>query len=75
MKSLMSLLDSSQGRFVEIGNGAFIELTQPLKKQLEELRIISEGNRVYHLGAGALQNLIEETYDVRPNRSSLANLH
>ncbi len=65
LQTLMELLDSGHGRFIELQKGAFVELTANLKKQLDELRIISEGNRVYRLGSGALQTLVEDMEDTR----------
>ena len=71
MKSLMALLDKTHhhGRFVQIAPGEFIELTQRLKQQLEELHQVSESGKVYHLGASALQALVDETEDVQYDKS------
>lgn len=64
MQSLLGLLDQSQGRFIEIEKGQFIALTEQFKKQLEELRAISEENRIYHLNSASLRELTEQLEDV-----------
>jgi superfamily II DNA or RNA helicase len=41
LKQLLELTSKSKGRFVELGNGEFIALTEELKKRLEELALFS----------------------------------
>ncbi len=60
IKRLLQLLDQSQGRFVRLDNGEFIALTDKFKRQLEELRALSDGNKVYHLSTSGLRGLAEE---------------
>lgn len=57
MKSLMGLLEQDFGRFIKLSDGEFIALTDNFKKQLEELKRLSEGNKIYNLGSGALLEL------------------
>lgn len=64
MSSLMSLLETSEGRFIQLDSGVFIGLTQRLKRQLAELHAASEEGRVYHLGARTLESLVEEIDDI-----------
>lgn len=59
MKTLLDLLDQSEGRFIKLPDGEFLALTSHFKKQLEDLKAISEGNKIYHLGSGALTSLSE----------------
>ena len=74
LKNLLDLLESSQGRFIPLGTGKFIALTEKFKKQLEELRTLSEGNRVYHLGSTALRELAEEAGTVEEDRAWATHL-
>lgn len=59
MKTLLDLLDNSEGRFIKLPDGEFLALTSHFKKQLEDLKAVSEGNKIYHLGSGALTSLSE----------------
>ncbi len=43
LKELLAKVKKSSGRFVEIGNGQFIALTQEFKKRLEDINLFSEG--------------------------------
>ena len=62
MKRLFALLDTGYGRFIQHANGEFIALTDHFKKQLDELRTISEGNRVYHLNTRLLKELADAAH-------------
>jgi SNF2 family DNA or RNA helicase len=65
MKSLLEALDTSAvGRFVRLGNGEFLELTQQLKKQLRLLQTISDGNRINALGAQVLSDIASEAENI-----------
>jgi len=57
---LEGLATQSHGRFVRLGNGEFIELTQKLRKQLTLLAAISDENKINPLGAQALSDLVFE---------------
>lgn len=59
LKTLLELLNQDCGRFVQLKNGEFLALTEHFKKQLEELKAISDGNKVYHLSTDVLKDLSE----------------
>jgi SNF2 family DNA or RNA helicase len=63
MQQLLNLLDQKPGRFIEIGNGEFIALTDALRSQLKDLRGFSEnhgkGIRFHALAALALEETLE----------------
>ncbi len=61
LKELLRALDeSSEGRFVRLSDGEFLELTAQFKKQLSLLQAISEGNRVNILSAEVLSDIASE---------------
>lgn len=60
MKELLDLLDSAPGRFIKLKDGEFLALKEGFRKQLEDLRVLSQGNRVYHLNAKVLEDLSKE---------------
>ncbi len=60
LKNLLDLLDHGYGRFIKLGEGAFLALTESFKKQLEELKTISDHNKVYHLSSRILKELAEQ---------------
>ena len=68
MKDLLSALKESRGRFVPLGEGRFLTLTDRLKSQLERFREISEeekgGRRVSHLGTLAIEEMLSEAGSV-----------
>ncbi|MGB3210308.1 MAG: DEAD/DEAH box helicase [Desulforhopalus sp.] len=43
LKELLTKVKASSGRFVEIGDGQFIALTQEFKKRLEDINLFSDG--------------------------------
>ena len=66
MSVLLGLLEAGEnGRFVKLDNGEFIALTANFKKRLEELKAMSEGNRVFHLGSKVLDDIAEQAHDLR----------
>jgi SNF2 family DNA or RNA helicase len=44
LKELLLKVKSSSGRFVEIGDGQFIALTQEFRKRLEDINLFSDGH-------------------------------
>lgn len=60
MKILLEQLAGSPTRFVKLDNGEFLELTASFRKQLGILGTISNGNKIYNLGAGALAEIAKE---------------
>ncbi len=69
LRELLAKVKETSGRFVQIGEGQFLALTQEFKKRLEELNIYSEGidstngNEIllHPLAALPLEQLIEQT--------------
>ncbi len=63
MQELMTLLDQSTGRFIPLGDGEFLALTEAFRQQLENLRGFSEkhgkGVRFHPLAALALEDSLE----------------
>ncbi|MDP3560047.1 MAG: DEAD/DEAH box helicase [Legionellaceae bacterium] len=57
---LEGLRQASYGRFVRLGNGEFIELSDQLKKQLNILSTISDDNKINPLGAQILSDIVAE---------------
>ncbi|MFH2122211.1 MAG: DEAD/DEAH box helicase [Pseudomonadota bacterium] len=45
LQKLIGLLDQATGRFIPLGDGSFLALTQSLQRRLEELRAYSEQNK------------------------------
>ena len=70
LKELLTQLDSSGGRFIQIGEGQFIALTQEFRKRLEELNSFSSdqpGEKedeilIHPLAALPLEKLMEEAH-------------
>ncbi|MEL7505701.1 MAG: DEAD/DEAH box helicase [Cyanobacteria bacterium J06554_1] len=64
MQALLSLLDQTSSRFVPIGDGQFLALTQAFRKRLDEFRAYSErhgkGARFHPLAALALEDTLDE---------------
>ena len=61
LKTLLALLDNdTSSRFVQLDDGKFIALTDNLKRQLSELKLLSVGNKVFNLSSGALEELVSE---------------
>ncbi|MCX7123482.1 MAG: DEAD/DEAH box helicase [Gammaproteobacteria bacterium] len=60
IKQLLDLLDQGHGRFIPLENGEFIALTEQFKKQLEDLKALSDGNKVYYLSTAGLRELSDE---------------
>ncbi|MEO0735394.1 MAG: DEAD/DEAH box helicase [Cyanobacteria bacterium J06649_12] len=64
MQALLSLLDQTSSRFVPIGDGQFLALTQAFRKRLDEFRAYSErhgkGARFHPLAALALEETLDE---------------
>jgi superfamily II DNA or RNA helicase len=64
MKRLMELLKQTPSRFVPLGNGQFLALTQTFRKRLDELRSLTEqhgnGVRFHPLASLALEDFVDE---------------
>lgn len=72
MQQLLTLLDQSPGRFIALGDGEFIALTQELRKRLEELRAFSDRQgkttRFHPLAALALEDLVDEVGELKADK-------
>jgi superfamily II DNA or RNA helicase len=68
MKDLLSAMKESRGRFVPLGEGRFLTLTERLRSQLERFREVSEeekgGQKVSHLGTLAIEEMLSEAGSV-----------
>ena len=70
MEMLLNLVEGNRvGRFVKLKDGQFIALTNSFKKRLEQLKAISEDNKVFHLGAGLLEDLASEAKAVELDKA------
>jgi superfamily II DNA or RNA helicase len=73
MQQLMQLLDQSSGRFIPLGDGEFIALTDAFRKQLEDLRGYSEkhgdGVRFHPLAALALEDVVDQVGNLKTDKA------
>ena len=72
MKRLLELTENSSTRFVDLGNGQFVALTQAFRKKLDELRTIGEvhgdGLRMHPLSLPVLDELAEEAASLKADK-------
>lgn len=72
MQQLMQLLDQTSSRFIPLGDGQFLALTQEFRKRLDELRAYSEksgkGLRLHPLAAVAVEDWMEEVGDLKVDK-------
>lgn len=72
MQHLMGLLAQTSSRFVPLGNGQFLALTQEFRKRLDDLRAFSEksgkGLRIHPLAALTLDDWMEEVGDLKADK-------
>ncbi|MEM9264141.1 MAG: DEAD/DEAH box helicase [Cyanobacteria bacterium P01_F01_bin.13] len=73
MQALLSLLDQTSSRFVPIGDGQFLALTQAFRKRLDEFRAYSErhgkGARFHPLAALALEETLDEVGQLKADKT------
>lgn len=73
MQALLSLLDQTSSRFVPIGDGQFLALTQAFRKRLDEFRSYSErhgkGLRFHPLAALALEETLDEVGQLKADKT------
>ncbi|TKB08573.1 DEAD/DEAH box helicase [Desulforhopalus sp. IMCC35007] len=70
LKELLLKVKSSSGRFVEIGDGQFIALTQEFRKRLEDINLFSDGHidknsgeiLIHPLAAIQLEQIAEQAH-------------
>ena len=78
MQQLLALLENAPSRFVPLGDGQFLALTQEFRKRLNELKAFSEinkkGVRFHPLASLALQDMMEEVGSVKADKQWKAHL-
>ncbi len=78
MQRLMELLDQTSSRFVPLGNGEFLALTQEFRKRLDELRSFSEksgkGLKVHPLAALAMEDWVDEVGELKADKHWKAHI-
>jgi SNF2 family DNA or RNA helicase len=64
MQHLLELLEKTPSRFIPLGDGQFLALTQTFRKRLDELRMFSEkhgrGMRFHPLATFGLEDFVDE---------------
>ncbi|MEB3309950.1 MAG: DEAD/DEAH box helicase [Snowella sp.] len=72
LQQLMELLGQSSSRFIALGDGQFLALTEEFRQRLEELKGFSEkqgkGRRFHPLAALALEDLFDEAENLKSDR-------
>lgn len=72
MQALLSLLDQTSSRFVPIGDGQFLALTQAFRKRLDEFRAYSDrhgkGVRFHPLAALALEETLDDVAQLKADK-------
>jgi len=78
MADLLTLFEKTQSRFIEIGEGRFVQLTHEFQKRLRELGRYSEKNdkgvRFHPLAALALEGFIQDAEKVRTDKAWKAHV-
>lgn len=73
IQELLLLNSKSKNRFIELENGAFLALTEQLKKQLNELNTFTtqgkEGLQINKFAAMALTDLFEEVKEFKSDKA------
>ncbi len=73
LQKLLSMLEQSTGRFIQLDDGTFLSITKALRKRLDELTAFSEkhgkGVRFSPLAALALDDLTEEAGQLKSDRA------
>jgi len=72
MQQLMALLDQTSSRFVPLGDGQFLALTQEFRKRLDDLRSLSEksgkGLRMHPLAALSLEEWVDDVGQLKADK-------
>jgi superfamily II DNA or RNA helicase/tetratricopeptide (TPR) repeat protein len=78
MRELMQLLEGSPGRFIPLGDGQFLALTEAFRERLEEMRSFSEksgdGFRFHPLASPVFSELAEEVGELQTDKRWRENL-
>ncbi|MCC5670666.1 DEAD/DEAH box helicase [Nostoc sp. CHAB 5784] len=72
MQQLLELLEKTPSRFIPLGDGQFLALTQVFRKRLDELRMFSEkhskGIRFHPLATLGLEDFVDEVGKVKADK-------
>jgi SNF2 family DNA or RNA helicase len=72
MQQLLELLEKTPSRFIPLGDGQFLALTQAFRKRLDELRLFSEkhskGIRFHPLATLGLEDFVDEVGKVKTDK-------
>lgn len=72
MQQLMQLLEKTPSRFIPLGDGQFLALTQAFRKRLDEMRLFSEQNgngmRFHPLAAFAIEDVVDEVGQLKADK-------
>ncbi|MFK0735410.1 MAG: SNF2-related protein, partial [Gloeotrichia echinulata HAB0833] len=72
MQQLLELLDKTPSRFIPLGDGQFLALTQAFRKRLDELRTFSEkhskGIRFHPLATLGLEDFVDSVGKVKADK-------
>jgi SNF2 family DNA or RNA helicase len=78
MQQLLALLDKTPSRFIPLGDGQFLALTQAFRKRLDELRTFSEkhskGIRFHPLATLGLEDFVDEVGKVKADKHWKAHI-
>ena len=78
MQELMKLLEGAPGRFIPLGDGQFLALTEAFRERLQEMRAFSEksgdGLRFHPFAAPMLSELTEEVGQLKADKRWRDNL-
>ncbi|MDF5733716.1 MAG: SNF2-related protein, partial [Rhizonema sp. PD38] len=72
MQQLLELLEKNKSRFIPLGDGQFLALTQAFRKRLDELRMFSEkhskGIRFHPLATFGLEDFVDEVGKLKADK-------
>lgn len=72
IQQLLTLLEQSPSRFIPLGEGRFLALTESFRKRLDEFRLFSEkqgkGRKLHPLSSLALQDFFSEVEDLKTDK-------
>ena len=72
MQQLLALLEKTPSRFIPLGDGQFLALTQEFRKRLDELRMFSEkhgkGMRFHPLATLGLEDFVDEVGKLKADK-------
>ncbi|MBD2770910.1 DEAD/DEAH box helicase [Iningainema tapete] len=78
MQHLLELLEQTPSRFIPLGDGQFLALTQKFRKRLDELRTFSEKNgkgiRFHPLATLGLEDLVDEVGNLNADKHWKAHI-